>query len=296
MDNTYKMAWARAIVEWCFTTQGQKQRVHFDDLAPLIFGYYWNQTIFFHLEQGPNPHKRPTLHQMAVEKIATYQEAYDFQPKVFARVEDYVPIEVGQISAALKKDVSRRFQNVGNRSYPIYDLDTERRELCILKPEIICDHADILFELINYRWTQKLEQLNSAPKIAQKVRGTHRGKIKRGNLQKRFGPLLDVENADRKCFITDDPIPQGEVSIDHVIPWSYLYSDDLWNLVYVNTSANSSKNDRIPNKVLITKLETRNKTLLEKMKQAETPGKHIEELDLAIEKDYVQKFWIGCKG
>ena len=47
MNNTYKMVWIRSIVETCVLVP-DKETIHFDDLSPKIFGYYWNQTIFFH--------------------------------------------------------------------------------------------------------------------------------------------------------------------------------------------------------------------------------------------------------
>ena len=45
MQNTYKMVWIRSIVENCFLHPDRKL-IHFVELAPKIFGYYWNQTIF----------------------------------------------------------------------------------------------------------------------------------------------------------------------------------------------------------------------------------------------------------
>ena len=62
---------------------------------------------------------------------------------------------------------------------------------------------------------------------------------------KKFKQFLDQENPDRVCFITGKAIPENDLSIDHIIPWSYMYSDDLWNLVYVNKSINSSMSNRI---------------------------------------------------
>ena len=90
-------------------------------------------------------------------------------------------------------------------------------------------------------------------------------------------------------------IKDDELSIDHVIPWSYLYSDDLWNLVYVKKSENSIKSNRLPSEAMIEKLEKRNKRLLALLDQNKK-DKHSEELEFAIEKDLVRNFWIGCKG
>ena len=50
MDNTYKMSWCKALVE--YSCNHSDKKVHFDKLSELMFKYYWDQTIFFNLEQG----------------------------------------------------------------------------------------------------------------------------------------------------------------------------------------------------------------------------------------------------
>jgi hypothetical protein len=294
MDNTYKMAWVRSLVESCVLNPN-KADFHFNDLARLIFGYYWNQTIFFQLEQGPNPHKRPEIHQIVKDKIGEYEKENGYQPIYFTKVEKDISINFNMISTVLKKDVCWRFQELNKKSYSFYDLDRENRQLKINRPDLIREYSEILFELINYRWTQKLEEMNSSPRISQKVKGTDREKIKRKNL-KAFREYLDVENPNRISFITSRPISEDNLSIDHVIPWSYLYSDDLWNLVYVEKSENSAKNNRIPSEDAISRLEQRNRTLLKLSEEQGLKSKHVEELRISIERDYVRKFWVGFKG
>lgn len=104
-----------------------------------------------------------------------------------------------------------------------------------------------------------------------------------------------MENPQHKCFICDKPIKDEDLSIDHVIPWSYLYSDDLWNLVYVDKSCNSSKSNHIPEEFEIRKLENRNKRLLQILLKNGFHDKTVHDLQMAIEKNYVEKFWIGCQ-
>ena len=91
-------------------------------------------------------------------------------------------------------------------------------------------------------------------------------------------------------------ILDGDLSIDHVIPWSYIYSDDLWNLVFVSKSQNSSKGNRIPSEEMIEKLERRNKKLLSLLRKNNIRNNHTEELEFSIEKDLVKSNWISCKG
>ena len=137
--------------------------------------------------------------------------------------------------------------------------------------------------------------MDGSPRISKKIKGVDRDQFpKRGNLKK-FREFIDEENPQKECFLTGNKI-SGTPSIDHVIPWSYMYSDDLWNLVYVSPNENSSKSNQIPDKGLIDRLKIRNVKLLEILKKKGKYNKFTEELKLSIENDYVEKFWIGFKG
>ena len=153
----------------------------------------------------------------------------------------------------------------------------------------------VLFDLINYGWAQKLEMMNSSPRISQKVRGIDRGRISRGSLS-RFRKYLDLENPKRISFISGKMIPERDLSIDHVVPWSYLYSDDIWNLVYVDKSENSVKNNTLPSDDDIARLELRNVELLELCDGKGLNDTHTEQLRLAIETHLVKRNWVGFKG
>ena len=294
MENTYKMAWARAIVETCVLNPREKV-IHFDTLASKIFGYYWNQTIFFNLEQSPNPYKRAEIHQLVISAVESYKEGHGEKPNWFSRSEGNIELPTSRISSILSQDVCHRFLKIDTEIYNLYELDIANRRITLQQTELIKEHSDILFQLINYRWTQKLEEFNHSPRISKKVKGTDAEKIRRRSLTP-FKELLDQENPDHICFYSGGKIDDEHLAIDHVLPWSYLYSDDLWNLVYVDKSVNSSKGNRIPNADEISKLEERNLNLLKICKMNNIKSKHIEELELAVNKDFVNKFWVSCKG
>lgn len=294
MENTYKMVWIRSIVETCVLNPSSTE-IHFDQLSPKIFGYYWNQTIYFDLKQSPNPKKKPEIYQIVVEEINRYQTQYGYQPVWFSRVEGKVTIPIQRISSILTKDVSFKFPKVGGKTYDLYDLDKKNRTIKIYRPDLIKQYSKVLFDLINYRWTQKLEEFNHSPRLSKKVLGTDRERIRRSSLKK-FNKYLDLENPNRICFYTGKKLEDKNPEKDHVIPWSYLYSDDLWNLVYVDKSYNSSKDNKIPSEETIKKLEERNYRLLDKVKQKKISDKNTDELQLSIDNGLVKKFWIGFQG
>ena len=294
MENTYKMVWIRSIVETC-VLEPSLRKIHFDQLSKKIFGYYWNQTIYFDLEQSPNPKKRPEIYQIVVEEINRYRNEFGYQPIWFSRIEGKLTIPTQRISSVLAKDVCWRFPKVGRLSYDLYDLDKKNRTVVIFRPDLIKEYSKVLFDLINYRWTQKLEEFNHSPRISKKVRGTDREKIVRTSLIK-FKKYLDLENPNHICFYTGEKIEDENLSIDHVIPWSYIFSNDLWNLVYVDQSYNSSKGNKIPSEETIIKLEKRNYRLMDQVTQRRISDKNTDELQLSISDGLVEKFWVGCQG
>ncbi|MFV8830525.1 HNH endonuclease domain-containing protein [Alkalihalobacterium sp. APHAB7] len=186
--------------------------------------------------------------------------------------------------------------NLNRNTYEIYELDRNQGKVFLTKENLLTlkEHSDFLFTVINYRWTQMLEGFNYSPRISRKVRAIDENNIKRSSLKK-FHKHLDLMLVDgkRKCFYCDEEISENDISVDHVIPWSYMFSDDLWNLVYCHKGENSEKSNRLPAEEDIKRLEERNIILLSRM---ENKSKDYDHLQIAVEKDYVKKFWISFKG
>ncbi len=306
-DNTYKMAMAKSLVEISFLYDtNDTVSISMDLIAKYYLKYYWNQTIFFDLVQGSNLKKTPVILQYTKTLISQY---YDYigasKPIRYERVErelqSYLKNELddclNKISKGLCKDVAWRFTFLdGVYNDDVYRFDKGKKIILIegYNLKILKDNYEDLFDLIDYRWGLVLETFNNSPRINKKIKIIDGQDIKRTNLN-RFRKYLDLQNPDHVCFICGQNIDDSELSIDHVIPWSYLYSDDIWNLVYVHRSCNSSKSNVVPTENEIRRLNIRNKMLQTMMHENHTKGKVVDELDVAIEKDYVEKFWIGCK-
>lgn len=246
VENTYKMSWLRSIIE--FTIESDAKVIDLVFIARTMFKHYWDQTIFFNLQQGQNPYREPIIVQIVKKEINFYKKKYNnFKPIFFLKIQDKINVDTKKIIQILKRDVIWRFQKDVN----LYLIEK--------------NNSEVILELVNFRWTQILENYNSAPKIANKVRGTEKGEIKRKNLNK-FHHLLEIENPKKICFLSNKKI-EDDLSIHHVIPWSYLYSDDIWNLVYTKSNKNSKQSNKIPTKIMIDKLIVRNKVLMKKMEE-----------------------------
>lgn len=309
VDNTYKMAWARAITEIALEQGNEDQKtgtveIKLTQIAEKVISYYWDQTIFFDLIQGSNPLKPPRIVTLIRQLIDQYQERQGTrQPVKFLRsnVQSILPREyaklVSDVAKALKLDVSYRFLNLNGKDVEgvyHYAKGDDSLFMSVDNLRVLRENHTLVFEAINYRWAQILENFNHSPRICKKVKIIDEQTVTRKPL-KTFTKYLDIENPQHVCFICDQVI-EGTPALDHVIPWSYLYSDDLWNLVYAHASCNSTKSNAIPTEDTIHKLEVRNVRLLRLLQSQGINDKQVAELELAVERDLVKKFWIASQG
>ena len=299
-DNTYKLAWGRAILE----VINEKDiagdiSISFDELSPKIIKYYWNQIYFFNLTQGPL--KKPLVEQKVHEMIDKYQKDtrtkipvwYEKAEEHLSNNKNYYEKLITRISKILSKNVSWRFMYINGENIPLYDLDNSKRIIYLTKEQALDlkNYVFVLSQLLNYRWAQLLELFNTAPRISSKVKGLSDNKIRRNNLSKYKKILLEMYNGDPIDFYTGKVLEENDISVDHVIPWSFMYSDDIWNLVLTSRSKNSSKSNSVPSKEIIKRLKDRNDNLLRTIKD-KSQEKILEE---AIRNNYIDKFYYSLK-
>lgn len=303
-DNTYKLAWGRAILE-CIVNDKYREydnnhfSISFHDIAEKMLKYYWNQTFFFNLKQGPYKDREVVIVKIVKKMIDRYIELKDNFPirfneaELFLKKKDssfyYKSIE--KCSCVLHENVSFRFLHVEHEAKSIYLYDKlqfgsmiliEKKYIGLLK-----DYAIVLSQLLNFKWAQLLEKFNFAPKISNKVNGLSEAKLKRRSLTIFKNELLkQFEDGKIIDFYTGEELSEKDVSIDHVIPWSFMYSDDIRNLVVTSKKANSRKSNKLPSLNQIEKLKERNTKLINLVSD-----RYKNDLLVANENGFVDKYY-----
>ena len=191
-DNTYKLAWGRALVECVYFDDFEKNNnqifISFDNIAIRMLKYYWNQLFFFNLKQSPYKDKDPVICQDTEKLITIYKNNtnssipiwFDEAYKYFNKNEkDTFEKVLKHISKTLHENVSWRFKNIPNDVLEIYEIN-KKESLVIINEEDAIDlkeYSNIISKLLNYKWAQLLEKFNYQPKIASKVNGISEAKL-----------------------------------------------------------------------------------------------------------------------
>lgn len=82
------------------------------------------------------------------------------------------------------------------------------------------------------------------PGIVYKVGPENEKQRKLQNVRKLWDHIIEV--ATVQDIYSGSILEKWGYEIDHFVPWSYVANDEMWNLIPVGASLNSSKRDRLP--------------------------------------------------
>lgn len=129
---------------------------------------------------------------------------------------------------------------------PLYMVDRERREI-VMHPSwmlYLYENQSMVRAFVSWEWLQYMQRRNpSALNLAVRLfPPAHREPL---TAQTKF--WKEVMASERLCCIySGQEIGADRFSLDHFLPWSFVGHDQLWNLIPVSSSINSSKSNKLP--------------------------------------------------
>ena len=92
------------------------------------------------------------------------------------------------------------------------------------------------------KWLQKNNP--DVPGLVYKLAPMDEKMRKLANVRKLWEGIL--ERHEVRDVFTGEPVISEQYDVDHFIPWSFVMNDELWNLMPMDSSLNSSKSNRLP--------------------------------------------------
>jgi hypothetical protein len=111
--------------------------------------------------------------------------------------------------------------------------------------QMIQDNMVAILGWIQYEKIRWLQNNNpEVPGLVYKLAPLDEKMRKLGHVRKLWEGVLDLTSITD--VFKDEPIRRNAYDVDHFIPWSFVMNDELWNLMPMDSSLNSSKSNRLP--------------------------------------------------
>lgn len=271
----YKFYWLDSIMQ--LLAEGEDQ-IDFDKVISGMIADAWYSVTEYHLRMGTKDSMGNSVN--SIERAVNKLDALEclehtadrrFVLDVIADQEALLHDEKYQISKNVPYRVLSSFlQEIGGND-PLWD----QRKRLIAYLEMINTKACIPYTIGNERglakriiiesrwkrflvdnmvsirgWIQmkKIKYLQDrnpgVPGIIYKLEPENEKQRKLQNARRLWASVIDV--SDLRDIYSGKPLGLRDYEIDHFIPWSYITNDEMWNLMPVNASLNSSKRDRLP--------------------------------------------------
>ena len=111
--------------------------------------------------------------------------------------------------------------------------------------KMIQDNTVSILGWIQYEKVRWLQNNNpEVPGLVYKLAPMDEKMRKLNHVRKLWEGILEIREV--RDIFTGKPVVRRKYDIDHFIPWSFVMNDEIWNLMPMDSSLNSSKSNRLP--------------------------------------------------
>ena len=155
--------------------------------------------------------------------------------------------------------------------------------------KMIQDNTVSILGWIQFEKVKWLQNNNpEVPGLVYKLAPMDEKMRKLNNVRKLWEGILDLTEV-RDVF-TDKPLISKNYDVDHFIPWSFVMNDELWNLMPMDSSLNSSKSNYLPKWDPFFERFARNQYMMYEMIHAK---EGIHRLFESCYRDNLHSIWAG---
>ena len=278
---SYKFYWFEAILNLSVTSEDD---LTFEEIIDEMICEAWHTVTHYHLRLGPTvngnaenflEHAINTLNANAVgltqnpsrdELKQAIKDCENGLKRDKYRLTDYVPYKLlypffdvegmEEGLSYLKKDQRTRLiaymtklSDDENLFYTILDGVGLQKKVRI-NPywrKLLIKNYSVIRSWVQYNKAQFLQDRNpGVPGVIYKICPENEELRKLEQARDLWKTVAEVTGRPIKEIYTGRDIPIDLLSLDHFVPRSYISNDEIWNLIPMRRSLNSSKNNKLP--------------------------------------------------
>lgn len=252
MSASYKPALLKALARICRSSDSVN--IPLGRIGEEFARMYWKRTVLFHLRQAAALTKEAEVIK-AIRRAAATHTAREYEDLPLSAMQDLRK----RMARILTLNVLTAFHKSKPHSMePLYHWTKSANGITLSGEALMLlrNQGVALVAIANYYWATFLEVTN---RLAPRIIGKVEGRATRRRPLERFLRMLS-EDGQRSCFYCGTTFDsQTTPTVDHVIPWAFLFEDPDWDLVLACAPCNSPKSDWLPDESFIAKLTERNR-------------------------------------
>ena len=176
----------------------------------------------------------------------------------------YVPFRLirpffSELTGLKDYQVNGRIKEISEQVFesrkPLYKFNIDATAIC-LHPEwleYIKMHYQIIRGWVSWGWLRYMQKNNfNTPALSNKLFPPR----ERESLQSQtaYWKVVIEQSTDLRCIYSNQTLTLDDISLDHYLPWSFLAHNQIWNLIPIPQSVNSSKSNKIPDDFYFSRL------------------------------------------
>lgn len=233
--NSYKYLFFQAVLSQLKQSHFKKDTFSFDELESEMLELAQYPINVFRLNFGTQDEVASKIDgkDISLIKYVPYRLLTPFYSQELKGLKDGV-----------KNKTIERLSNQTNQAIPLYSIQDQKIKIPQAWLSYLTNHYAVIESWCFWNWVKYLQGKNpNALALVNKLRKPSvRSSLKR---QADYWNVV-LEHQPMSCIFSKKPLQRISISLDHFLPWSFIGHDQLWNLIPVECSVNSSKSDNIP--------------------------------------------------
>lgn len=256
---SYKFAFLKSILDNLYNVD-MHLILTFDQLFYTFTELYWNLILKCKLRQmAPNnKDKRPVIESLFIISAKMY--GVDKETIYESLDENFKSNINNQVKMKCKENIVGELFVETNKIFYSFNVKEEWIKFNPLMYEFVCKYKLILEKLNYYEWANFLEKANNNLNILHLLSKLNNS-TKHNDLSEHKEALYN-EYKSNSCFYCEKKLHKSDLYVDYFIPWSYIKSDNLWNLVLTCSECKNNKGENLATNAYLTSLIGRNAQIL----------------------------------
>lgn len=259
--STYKFGLIKAIIDCLYSTEfsSRGMELSYEKLFSKFTENYWNLIAKYEICQIVSDGKSDTSKiEQLIYAVRDKQAALTALEYECLSDEDK-ELLVAQVKKECQKNViGALYQDCKGELYG-FDHKEERIWLHLYAYKFLMNYKLEIEQMNYYAWAKFLDKINKDNAPVKLIEKLELSTPQRKNLSV-YRDILRNEFESNNCFYCGSKLGK-KVHVDHVLPWSFVKSDHLWNFVLACSTCNIRKNNLLPTKQKLAKVVYRNKRM-----------------------------------